>query len=106
MSSLKAAGGSPAKRCRHAAPSPTDQDEGIGIRDGITETAFRSVSVSQVPRRHVRDLFVTFAGLALFLGVLALTSLVAGLLYGLGGLALGVGIFVVALMVMAREEGL
>ena len=49
---------------------------------------------------------VSFIGLAIFLLVIAAVGLVVELLAGVGALALAAGVFVVALMVAARAEGL
>ena len=48
----------------------------------------------------------TFAALAAFLCLIAAVGLVVELLAGVGALALAAGVFVVALMVAARAEGL
>ncbi len=56
--------------------------------------------------RTVSRLALTFAGMAGFLLLIVAAGLVAGLVSGLPGLALFAGIFLVALMVLARSEGL
>ena len=48
---------------------------------------------------------LTFAGMAAFLLLIVAAGLLAGLVSGLPGLALYGGVFVVAVMVMARNEG-
>lgn len=58
------------------------------------------------PRRQARDLVLTFAGMVGFLLAIAGTGVAAGLLTGVPGLVLWVSVFVVVVMVAARNEGL
>lgn len=56
--------------------------------------------------RRAFDYAVAFLALAAFLALIAAAGLAAEYLAGSGGLALFAGLFVVCLMVLAREEGL
>ena len=76
-------------------------DKSQGRRHSSANTSSRAVLASFLAR-----LTLTATGVAVFLVALAAVGLVVELLAGVGALALAAGVFVVALMVAARAEGL
>lgn len=74
------------------AESPSAHHSKVGRRGSVVRTTSRFLA--------------TFAALVGILFILALTGIVADHLHGLSGLALAAGLFIAALMVAAREEGL
>ncbi len=102
MQRLNAAGASPGKSRRRAAPSQTSHDQSIGVCDCRPNPADCNVLAS---RRSLARYALTFAACAAFLLTIAAVGLAVEWLAGVGGLWVLAGVFVVVVMAAMRHEG-
>jgi len=95
----RAGGGDPGKRPAPLEPRATKQEAESPSAHRTTDTRSRNVLGT------ISAYVLTFAGMAAFLLLIVAAGLLAGLVSGVPGLVLYGGVFVVAVMVMARNEG-